>query len=320
MVATIQVNGYRSKCWPTDFLAQLAERPEVRSIRARSRTGSLLVTYCTGIGEVYWLGPAQSKKYAFSLTPSDLSIQRVPPVYDQYPGGLGSPSPHPAHLTIQRTDWMTANQMERRLAVQGLIHALSTRGWSRPTVPQAVLVRDLARCRGSLPGQYPARRIRAHCGGPYTAVQKHQKRGIIQSHPNLGRGKVPGWVLTTHFFDFSEWLALVWCDPVKLYKLTRVITDRADGRLCTRELIRHACRYWGPRVLAPGSALALFTRMGLQPGDTILDICPGLGSRAIAASIMNLRYVVQRTMASDRFTAACDRGFADLLQLNWGFE
>ena len=96
------------------------------------------------------------------------------------------------------------------------------------------------------------------------------------------------------------------------------------------QLIRHACRYWGPRVLAPGSALALFTRMGLQPGDTILDICPGLGSRAIAASIMNLRYVIQRPVnlvdgtkapsASDRFTAACDRGFADLLQLNWGFE
>ena len=78
MVATIQVNGYRSKCWPTDFLAQLAERPEVRSIRARSRTGSLLVTYCTGIGEVYWLGPAKIEEIRILIDPSDLSIHRVP--------------------------------------------------------------------------------------------------------------------------------------------------------------------------------------------------------------------------------------------------
>jgi hypothetical protein len=193
-------------------------------------------------------------------------------------------------------------------------------------VPRSILERDLARCRGSLPGQYTARRIRSHCGGPYTAVQKHGRGGVLQMFPNLGRGGsdlhklgAPGWTITLHYWDIGEWLRSTWEDPKRLYVLTRKILDRADGRLNTTEMIRHALRWFGGglRLFSPGASLVLLSQ--LVPGSTVYDHYP-CPHRAIACAIAGMRYVVPRGPATEPFEAACATGFDSFLKLDWKYD
>ena len=116
--------------------------------------------------------------------------------------------------------------------MQGLIHALSTRGWSRPTVPQAVLVRDFARCRW-----FPASTRRRRTPplwvtrAPRYKAPEAWNRTVLT--PILVAVRSRGGLLTTR----SSILGVA-CPgvvrPGKVVHVTRVITDRADGRLCTR--------------------------------------------------------------------------------------
>ena len=275
MPATLKINGLRALCWPKDFLAQLAAHPEVESIRARRQTGSLIVEYVSGISEVYWYGPAQSKQRTFSIAPSECQISRVPPVYDQYPGGLGEPSPHPAHLTINRSDWVH-RQPDRASAGRAGVYTRSEHPWldhahGATGGPGA----------GFLAGRYPANirldgslslRWLLHF---YTKAQSG--RGPAD-FPNLGRAGsdlhklgAPGWAITLHFWDISEWLQLTWVSPKRLYVLTRKILGRADGLLNTTEMIRHALRWYGGGLGSFSSGASLVLLSELEPGSTVYD-------------------------------------------------
>jgi hypothetical protein len=171
----------------------------------------------------------------------------------------------------------------------------------QPTDPQSVLERDLARCRA-------------------LQIEQHLKRDCLQAFANLGRGRTPGWIITSHFFDLGPWLAPVWGSPSQLWKAARCLLGRLDSILCTREMIKAAARYWGPRIYSPGCYLAILQLMRLPTGSRILDLFPGLGHRALACGILGHRYVVPKQGASAQFEGAVTRGFADWLGLDWCYD
>jgi hypothetical protein len=186
---------------------------------------------------------------------------------------------------IQRSSIDKAGFLDIRLRVHKLILELTTEGWIDLKYPRSFLLEDLRRLKCCDSNRF--------FSGPGT-VSAFMKYG----HPHLS---TEGRTLVEHFLKWGDCgdgrtLREAWsCASTMHAAIQEMLNTRKD---ITRSILARAIgieggrRHSGAKYINPGLYYSIIKNF-FNKHRTILDICPGFGSKLLAASLLDCEYTAE---------------------------
>lgn len=279
----IPVRGryYHQIPWQKKLIHKLKNHKEIRHILLKQH--GIVAYYKSGNKDFYWFIPKEIKMgyKSWVLDDKNSAINKIPEIYPQFYDN----DRYPDHWVIQRKDLEESTLLERRLALHTLVHKLHDRGWVQPSIPEEILLED----RDSLYGK--ERTTLDHYD--LTSFTKFRK---------------PGWRIILNYFDLKEELLLWWRAQRRIMRVVNALYKREKYDINTIDLFWVSC-LTTVKHTNPNMYVDLFKRLNIK---SILDLHPGYGSKAMAASTLGIKY---HTLPNEKFDHAINKGFAEFLGL-----
>ena len=296
----------RVRVWVRQLCEQLKQQPIVRRVYLRG--DHIHVRFMNYFWETYYLDrPPGSRKIpnSFDIDRNKARIDRVPKVVPEYesPSLESNRDSHglilEPHITISRRQLNQASFIEQRLAIHEFCRHITQRGWIWPSYPQAVLLAELERMRNR-----PLHK--------YYNIDTFTIFGRNGSAPGHGRK------IIEHFFDLSDYQK-TFRSPRRVIQMLNLLLSKRRLKFNTHNMLRmftsgltnlpdYITRF---RTFDPLVYVAIFNKLGVK--GSILDLCPGYGSHAMAAALCGLKYY---TFTTPKWELAIDKGFADFVDLD----
>jgi hypothetical protein len=296
-----------TQLWVRELLANLKEQPTVRTVFLRN--DHVHVRFMNFFWETYYVdhrtGPRRAFSYAISK--ADSKIAKVPAIMSEFEtefeeirdtdGIIQTP-----HIAINRRELNNATFLERRLAIHEYCRQIIKREWMWPEYPQHIIDQEWEKVKNYRPDKY-------------------MEKGLFSAKARIGPVPIPGRKLIEHFFDLSDYHD-VFRSPRNVMRLLDELLELKHLNFNFHNMLKtfscgHAQRripksYPRLKLSDPAVYAVIFKRLGI--GNSILDVSPGFGNRAIASALVGLDYF---TIPDARFAAAIDRGFHDFIGLKY---
>ena len=289
------------RLWVRKLKNQLTDIPIVRKVYLRK--DHIHVRFKNYFWESYYFVQTNKKlpPYSYYITKKDSIINKIPAVYPEYEleidqnilnddGLINSP-----HIIINRSDIKSSSFIEKRLALHEFCRQITTRKWEMPSHPQDILIQE------------------------YDYLSSKPSLKIIDGALTIfcNNKKLTGRKIMESFHDIRD-KTEIFKSPKYTIKLLNNLLNRKDLkfnlhnllRLYSAGVVKIPKSYSTYRMINPAIYLKIFDILKID--GSVLDLKPGYGSKAIAASIAGLSYY---TTDDHNFNQALKRGFGDFLKL-----
>lgn len=255
----------------------------------------MAVKYVTGIVERYWygIGDRPTPYYITMGHRREARLERDISVSRQFETELLRDDQLGHHLIVSPKQLKTASVVEKMLALHKFICLVVKRGYYGKQ-PQHLLERDKEKLKSTKEKAVWMR-------GGITFVRLHSR----------------GRRILRHYFDYSKshYLGkrLSYKDALTIRRTYLVAKKMLfDGRKLTTDGLYTKISA-GPRVVSPAGYMTMLQTIGVQPGQTMLDLHPELGSKALACAMLGIKYC---TGQDTYFADALKQGFAEFVGLD----
>jgi hypothetical protein len=226
------------------------------------------------------------------MTPEDSIITNVPQVRYQYGNvyDINFDNQYKSMVMISRKDLNNSTMIELRLALHSIMNHIIQRGWMNPEYPQEILLKDLEELRHfDLSKHYRDKKF----------VSKPTSQAILKHYKNI----------IFHYFDMSR----LWRYIRRPIRFRKVLNKLFEGNedITYTNIVKELTSVCGPKIIIPTFYAALFKNLRVK---SVLDLSPGYGSKALACSLLNIKYVAKKSHALNK---AIDNGFAEFIGLNY---
>jgi hypothetical protein len=281
--------------WVKRLLATLRRQPIISALELRGR--HLRVDYQTGVVERYWYGAFERPtRGEMALVAAEGHVTQSVNVVRQFEADLvGSADEYGHHWALPLVAMRKLTLIDKMLLANRLALALTKIGYNGKHHPRTLQL----------------------CWQKISAVDKLHcfQDGIFQLaalRPALAWTARP---IVEHFFELSQCGSPTFQEafqrPVLLYKALKKILLSQRTRLNTTNLYRvlGMCGI-GPKIIHPSLFIAILHKMAIR--GPVLDLQPGLGTKAMACALLNLPYL---TYPNEQFDAAMAKGFGEFIGL-----
>ena len=296
-------SNLKVKLWVRKLKSQLDNLPIVR--RTYLRKDHIHVRFTNYFWESYYFDTAQDKlpPYSYHINRHDAVINQIPKVYPEYEHQIDqniitdNKIINQPHIIINRSDLDKSSFIESRLVLHEYCRQITQREWLQPTHPNIILNNEIKEISDDRDNRCTLNNM--------LSVYSNNK-------PTLGRK------IMESFFDLSEY-AQIFKSPKYTVRLLNILLKRKDLkfnfhnllRLYTAGVVKLPSNYTTYKMFDPSVYLILYKKLNIT--NSVLDLNPGYGSKAIAASIDNLKYY---TIGDTQFDMAVENGLADFLNLD----
>lgn len=278
--------------WLKNLTHELEKHPLVDNVNAWH--DRFAVRYKTGIAEKFWFDDDPSP-FSFAITRKDAKISELVRVYYQYENDLDNPDQFRHLIEIPFRIYQKCNVIEKSLLIQTFLTTFLFNNYNE-LQPLQVLQADLDRLRR-------------------LDYARSLRKGIIDF--TYGSPK-PGRKIIGHFFDLAKApnqrqkpLTEISKHPQIIYNIIRHYLSKHYSVNVSKIIRGCSRRGFGPVIPNPLGFAALFKQLKIQ--GPVLDLDPGVGSKAIACARLGLEY---QTWPNEYFDRALELGFGDFIQLN----
>lgn len=197
---------------------------------------------------------------------------------------------HPAMIMVGRKDIQNLTFIEKRVTLNNYLFKLISRGWMNPTYPIEKLESEWEYLKNY-------------------DLSNHTRNGILRSTPTTFKLFKKYKQIPFHFFDMSR-LWRIMRKPLRLRSSLNKLFDGIED--VTYTAVLKAMLYEsGMKIPVPTLYAAIFKKLGVQ---SVLDLTPGYGSKAMACAILGIKYIPKKTHTIEY---AIDNGFADFIGLDY---
>lgn len=255
------------------------------------RKKRILIEFRTGLTEqLFCDGKYRQKQRRLNFTVgSDTQIINDIPVSQQYTvNDLDPDSVHSAyHYIIYRDSWLGGTIPEQRIAYHRLYQKLLDHIDHDDYYPRIQRLVDLDAIRSDESTRY-------------------MHNGDFYLYPAGANYNTPWRRWAEHYFQVSAKF-----DPKSIDDALYIVSNKVKIDISTYEVRKRASiNIGGSRAYNPMAYVAIMERSGVK--DSVIDLHPDLGHKAIACSILGLKYICPKT---PKFEWAVNRGFVSELGL-----
>lgn len=280
--------------WQKILASKILQKNDiVQEVECKRKPPRIKVKYRTNIEEVFICDGRLQKhrptKY-FSVSKETAQLAYDIPIIEQYPPKPFDDEGHKAkyHHIIHRSDWIASSVIEQRIAYHRLLKKLMDNKDVEDYYPKNQRMPDINALKRDTPERY----------------LHNNKFYMYPAGTNIN---TPWRRLIEHYFQVTPKLD----DELLRKALNETIYKKLIDISSYEVRKRASILERGSRAYNPVAYQAILKRLGAV--DSIIDLHPDLGHKAIACALMRMKYICLKT---EKFQDAIKRSLVSDLGLN----